>query len=75
MMDTKTFGEYRSLLRWALCPLVTRCNFVKAIKLNKYNFNNSRVIDKLAAFVVFFLRKKKKGTPNKKSEVPLLWQM
>lgn len=40
--------------------MVTRCNFVKAIKLNKYNFNNSRVIDKLAAFVVLFLRKKKK---------------
>lgn len=40
--------------------MVTRCNFVKAIKLNKYNFNISRVIDKLAALVVLFLRKKKK---------------
>lgn len=59
-MDTKTLGDYRSLLQWVLCPLVTRCNFVKAIKLNKYNFNISRVIDKLAALVVLFLRKKKK---------------
>lgn len=57
-METKTLAEYR--FPTAMSPLVTRCNFVKAIKLNKYNFNNSRVIDKLAAFVVLFLRKKKK---------------
>lgn len=40
-----------------LCPLDTRCNFVKTIKLNKYNFNNSKLIEKLAAFRVLFLKK------------------
>lgn len=43
-----------------LCPLVTRCNSVKVIKLNKYDFNNSKLIEKLAAFRVLFLKKKKK---------------
>lgn len=44
----------------------------KTIKLNKYNSNNSRLIEKLAAFRHLFLKKKKKNTPNKKLELHLL---
>lgn len=53
----KTLGKHKSLMR-CLCPLVTRCNFVKLIKLNKYDLSNSKWIEKLAAFGLSFLKTK-----------------
>lgn len=52
----KTLGKHKSLMR-CLCPLVTRCNFVKVIKLNKYDLSNSKWIEKVAAFGLSFLKK------------------
>lgn len=66
-MDMKTFSSLKNINPFCneshLCPLATRCIFVKrkttTIKLNKYNSNNSRLIEKLAASRVLSKKKKK----------------